>query len=138
MRISQDLIIKQAKSHRQLTFVGLIVFNIILGALDITFNYVNGFRAISFFAGAFIMAGLIVLWCKFDSKSRNARLKTTDAQLIFLFGMIGIPKYFWETRSRQKFLLAIGGLYLYIVPVIAYYISWFITGEILQRIGYYS
>lgn len=57
---------------------------------------------------------------------------------IVVIGIGGVPAYFWKTRTRKAFFISLGGLFIYIIPAITYYLTWFGTVKVMQLLGYYA
>lgn len=79
----------------------------------------------------------IYYWIIYDARLRSYRIPKYTKYIIILFGLIGVPIYFWQTRSLKDFWLNLAGLWLFIYYCFIYYISVVITAFFLVSIGYY-
>ena len=138
MNRNAKLLTKQYKFYRRLTFILLITSQIVFGILDVIFYYKKGFLFFSFLVSVFTYLILVPLWCKFDSSVQKRRFRSTEGFSIIVIGIIGIPAYFWRTRTRKEFFISLGGLFLYIIPATTYYLAWLLTVKVLQLVGYYA
>ena len=140
MNRNAKLLTKQYVLYRRLTFILLITFQIVFATLDVIFYYQKRFLFYSFTVNVFTYLILVLLWCSFDSGVRRGRLGIRSAEgcLIVLFGIIGIPAYFWRTRTPKEFFISLGGLFLYIIPTITYYLAYWVTVKVMQFLGYYA
>ncbi|MEL6580116.1 MAG: hypothetical protein AAFQ14_10205 [Cyanobacteria bacterium J06621_12] len=62
----------------------------------------------------------IYLWVYHDAKIHNFKISTVVKYLVILVGIIGIPIYFWRSRSSKDFWFNLGGLWLFIIYSIAF------------------
>ncbi len=140
MNRNANILTKRYESYRRLTFLLLITSQIVFGILDVIFYYQKEVLFFFLIVSVFISVILILLWCSFDSGVRRQRLglRFNEGFLIILFGIVGIPTYFWKTRTRREFFISLGGLFLYIIPAIAYHLTWWGTVRVMQFLGYYA
>jgi hypothetical protein len=54
----------------------------------------------------FVLVGLVFFWCKFDAQERNASLPRWNRVLIVVIAIIGVPIYFFRTRSTRDAIFA--------------------------------
>ena len=135
-----NILTKRYEFYRRLTFLLLIASQIVFGILDVIFYYQKEFLFVFLVVSVLINVILILLWCSFDSGVRRRRLglRFNEGFLIVLLGIIGIPAYFWKTRTRREFFISLAGLFLYIIPAIAYHLTWLGTVRVMQFLGYYA
>lgn len=105
------------KRDRCLVWLGIIA--VIGGILDPFGDRVAAFQFISFL----IAIALFYCWIIYDGRMRGFTIPKYVKYIIALFGVIGIPIYFWQTRSFRQFCLQLGGLWLFIFHYIFYYVS---------------
>ena len=111
------------------------VFQIFVGVLDVIFYQQKQFRGFSLIVSSLILIVLLLLWCSFDSAVRRRRFRFTEGLLIVIFGLVGIPAYFWKTRTRQEFFISLGGLFLYIIPAVTSFLAGLVTVKVMQILG---
>ncbi len=122
--------------------------NLVLGLIG-TAGTVNGFLTACFYSRqnvvniieicfALIAICLIYFWIYYDAKARSFRNPKLIRYLIIFIGIIGVPIYFWRTRSWKNFCLNLGGLWLFMVYSLIYYGVFLVTALVLTKLGYYS
>ncbi len=84
-----------------------------------------------------IAISIIYFWIIYDAKIRNYHIPKYIKYTIILFGIIGVPIYFWRSRSFKSFCLNLAGLWLFIYYFVIYYIFAVITAFFLFQIGYF-
>lgn len=116
----------------------MIASQIVFGVLDVIFYYQKQFGYFSFYVNVLIQLVLIMLWCSFDSAVRRQHFSFREGAIIVIIGIFGIPAYFWKSRTHKEFFISLGGLFLYIIPTVTYYLAWLVTGKVMQFFGYYA
>jgi hypothetical protein len=58
----------------------------------------------AFLARAFVLVGMVFFWCKFEAQERDASLPRWNQILIVAVALIGVPIYFFRTRSEMRSL----------------------------------
>jgi len=66
----------------------------------------SAFRIEAFVTLALTSITLIYFWCRFDAAARSVSLPTWNQVLIIAVALIGVPVYFFRTRSRRDAALA--------------------------------
>ena len=79
----------------------------------------------------------IYYWLTLDARLLNYRIPKYIKYIIILFGIIGIPIYFWQTRKFKDFCFNLGGLWLYIFYLLIYYVFKVVVTSGLSATGYY-
>ena len=74
----------------------------------------------------------VYFWIIYDARLRNYRIPKYVKFIIILFGIIGVPIYFWQTRNVKGFIINIGGLWLFIYYYLIYYIAIYITATLFN------
>lgn len=120
----ESRILKRAKQNRDLIFYLLCLLQIVLGVLAnfIPENNSNAFELVS----TILTIILLYSWCHFDARLFGFSISHLK-YLIILLAIIGIPIYFWQTRTMRQFFLNIGGLWILLLPIILNYIAAYFT-----------
>jgi hypothetical protein len=103
-----------AKRNRNLALLFLCLIEIVFGVCTV-FIPIKDIDTLSF-VSSMLSLFMLYSWCHFDAQLRNFRISSLRVWII-LFAIIVIPLYFWKTRNRRQFLLNIGGLWLFLLPV---------------------
>ncbi len=122
--------------------------NLVLGLIG-TAGALNGFLTACFYGKqnlvnfveicfALIAICLIYFWIYYDAQARSFKNPKLIRYLIILIGIIGVPVYFWKTRSLKNFCLNLGGLWLFMGYSLIYYGSFFVAALVFTKLGYYS
>lgn len=119
-KTSPKSITQQHKLYRRYAFIGLNLTMAVLAVLDMFILKGRLQGLLHNVIGKFINLFLLITWCRYDSFIHKYRLKFTDKLWIILFNYVGVPLYFWKTRSWKEFLKSWGGLHLIIVPALSY------------------
>lgn len=130
--MNKKLLIKQNKQHRRFVFIALVVFSAFFGIFDVLFYIKPEIWLYFYIANFAITIYLILLWLKFDNVIHNRRLRFSQGLAVAFVGLIAIPIYFWNTRTPKQFFVSLGGLHLYLIPLIIQYFMSFSTQAILQ------
>ena len=122
---------------RNLSLLSLAIVAALTGFIDAFSN--NSGLAISILRLLMPLIAIVTIysWIIFDAKLLNYRLPKYVKYIIILFGIIGVPIYFWQTRNLKKFCLNLGGLWMFIYYFIIYYICKIITVSGLSSLDYY-
>ena len=122
---------------RNLSLLLLALVAAITGFIDALSNH-NGLTiSILRLVMPLIAIATIYYWIVCDAKLLNYRLPRYIKCIIILFGIIGVPIYFWQTRNFKKFCFNLGGLWIFIYYIIVYYIFKVITVSGLSSLDYY-
>ena len=84
-----------------------------------------------------IAIAIVYFWIIYDAKMHQYSIPKYIKYIIILFGVIGIPIYFWKTRNFKDFCLNFAGLWLFIYYYFVFYIFAVITAFALASLGYY-
>ena len=138
MRISQQSIVQQNKRNRALAFVAIILLEVVSAILNTIYHSDAKFLLFSVVITTICYVWLLLEYCRFDSRTRRYRFKFRDGIWIVMFAIIGVPLYFWRSRSRSEFFKHVGGLYLVTMPTVIQYVTSWALIAVLQAVGYYS
>lgn len=124
---------RKTKQNRNLTFLWLCLINVLSGVCEVLIprNYIDILNFIS----SILSLIMLYYWCHFDAQLHNFRISSIRV-LIILFAIIGIPLYFWKTRTRKQFLLNIGGLWLFLLPVVLSLVAVSLTDFVVRMLGH--
>jgi len=84
------------------------------------------------------LAIAIMLWCVYDGRMRGFHVSGIWMCLIFLIGIVGVPYYFWRSRSSRECRRSVFGLFLFAAVAAPYYTAWLSLRYALEKIGYYT
>ena len=84
-----------------------------------------------------IAIAIIYYWIVYDAKLYDYRIPKYLKYIIILFAIVGIPLYFWQTRSFKAFCYNLAGIWLFIYYGFIYYICAVIMALLLSGWGYY-
>ena len=124
--------------RRQMLLVLLLVGGAVWGAADLLL-YDRGFlsRLVSI-ACAVLLAIAVMLWCVYDGRIRGFHVSGLWRWLIVLMGIVGVPYYFWQSRSRRECCRSVFGLFLFAAVAGPYYVAWYSLRYALEKVGYYA
>jgi hypothetical protein len=126
------------QKQRQMMLALLLVGGAIWGSLDLLL-YGRGFlgRLVSYVC-ALPIAVAMMLWCVYDGRIRGFHVSGIWRWLIVLIGIVGVPFYFWQSRSHRECFRGVFGLFLFAAVAVPYYFVWYSLGYVLEKIGYYA
>jgi len=137
--MTADPIQKKHYEHRRwYVYVVALELVVIVTAAEAAYSYHEGLADVLNFVSAIVVTGGILAWCIYDSLARGFRLSYGNKWRIALLAVVFVPVYFWESRGAKKSAKSLFGLSLYAPFCAAYYGAWYLTVEILTRIGYFS
>ncbi len=84
-----------------------------------------------------VAIAIIYYWVIYDAKLRNYRIPKYVKYTIILFSIVGVPIYFWQTRSFSNFCLNLAGLWIFIYHYFVYYLGVVLMTFLLSSAGYY-
>jgi predicted neutral ceramidase superfamily lipid hydrolase len=125
-------------TRRRIAFVALVSVSFFWGALGVAFYHDSLVSRLIDGFGIIFVCLAISLWSRYDSQIRAFVLTIGLRLLILLVGIVGVPLYFWQSRSRRDCVRSFFGLYLYAALYAAYLIGWYCAGYILTQTGYFS
>ena len=126
------------QKRRQMMMVLLLVGGAVWGSLDLLF-YDHGFLSkLVSFACTLLLGIAVMLWCVYDGHIRSFHVSGTWRWLIVLLGLIGVPYYFWHSRSHRECCRNVFGLFLFAAVVVPYYLAWWSLRYLLVKVGYYA
>lgn len=134
---NKDLDLTKVKSKRDMFLLWLGIAAAATGLVDAFAN--NSKLPIDIISIAISIVAIIIIYCWviYDAKLRNYRIPKYIKYIVILFSIIGVPIYFWQTRSFKDFCLNFAGLWLFIYHYFIYYLGVVITTFFLTRTGYY-
>ena len=116
----------------------LLVGGAVWGAADLLL-YDRGFlSSLVSFACGLPLAVAVMLWCVYDGRIRGFHVSRVWKWLIVLMGIVGVPYYFWQSRSHRECFRSIFGLFLFAAVAVPYYVSGYSLRYALEKIGYYG
>ena len=124
---SQDSI--KNKRNNSLYILGLLAA--IGGCLNAIFYDNNNILSLIGIIMPLLAIAAIYFWLIYDAKLRSYRIPKYVKFIIILFGIIGLPIYFWQTRNIKDFIINIGGLWLFLYYYLIYSIAIYLTAIIL-------
>jgi hypothetical protein len=126
-----NLELKNLKYKRNRTLFLLGLLGIISGFSNAVLYNQPQLLEYSSIVASLIAIAIIYYWIIYDAKVRNYRIPKYLKYLIILFSIVGVPIYFWQTRSFKNFFLNLGGLWLFAFFSFIYSIFFYITIVIL-------
>jgi hypothetical protein len=123
---------RKAKRNRTLALLFLCLIEMVFGVCTV-FIPIKDINTLSFIS-SILSLFMLYSWCHFDAQLRNFRISSIRVWII-LFAIIVIPLYFWKTRTRREFLLNIGGLWLFLLPVTLGLVAEFFTDIVSRMLG---
>ena len=109
---SKNIGVKEIKQQRNNCLLLLGLLGAIAGCLNAFLYDLDRLSNAVGIASTFGAVVLILLWIIYDAKIQNFRLPLYLKIVIILLPFIGLPIYFWQTRSFANFCLNIGGFWL--------------------------
>ena len=109
--MSENIIDLAKHRKKRSIFFALTIFTGGLNGLLIAyFNEGNNISDIINICCALFSLAWLYLWICHDAQIRNFRISKTVKYLIILVALVGVPIYFWRSRSSREFWFNLGGL----------------------------
>ena len=128
---------RKIKNKRNLTLFWLGIAALITGFINAFTNNIGLPITMVRLLMPLVAIAIIYYWIIYDARLRNYRIPKYVKYIIILFGIIGVPIYFWQTRNFFQFCLNIGGFWLFIYYLLIYYVGIVVTTFGLSSLGYY-
>ena len=113
------------RRDRTLLFFGLSA--IVAGYLTVLFAQQENLLNLLSILMSISSICLLYYWVIYDARLRNYRIPKWIKYLIILITIIGLPIYFWRTRSIKDFCLNIGGYWLIVFYSFCYLAAAYLT-----------
>jgi hypothetical protein len=117
--------------RRRLSFVALVGTAALWGAIDLLAQTGVEWAGLMSLPIVIIVASVIVWWCVCDGHMRDISLSWRFRLVILIVGLVGVPMYFWRSRTPRDRIRSGLGLGLYLAAIVSYYMGWFGLGFVV-------
>lgn len=118
-------------TRSRLVLVLILVSFFVSEALDSYFYATEGQSDVTAFVHLLLLSGLLFTWCKLDMRERSIREPTGSALLVALIAVIGVPLYFFRTRTRKEAWKSILASLGFVLAVFVVVIIGSVVGELV-------
>jgi len=115
-----------------------LVLLMLVTVAEVAFYYREGLAPLLYVVSCMTIGGGVLAWCIYDSLARGFHLSSEYRWRIGLLGPVFVPVYFYQSRGARESAKSLFGLSLYAPFYGVFYGTWYLTAEILVRIGYFS
>jgi hypothetical protein len=126
------------EKRRWYVYAGALIFLVLLTVGEVAFYYDQGLAPFFYIASCMTIGGGVLSWCISDSLARGFHLSSRYRWWIGLLGPVFVPAYFCQSRGVRASAKSLFGLSLYVPLYAAFYITWYLTVEIMTWMGYFS
>ena len=81
---------------------------------------------------------VVMLWCVYDGRVRGFHVSGLWRCLIVLMAIVGVPYYFWQSRSHRECCRNVFGVFLFAAVAVPYYVVWYSLRYALIKVGYFG
>ncbi|MCH7903161.1 MAG: hypothetical protein IH944_01185 [Armatimonadetes bacterium] len=126
------------EKRRWYVYGGSLILFVLPTVAEVMFYYEPGLALLIYIASSMTICGGVLAWCIYDSLARGFYLSAVYKLWIVLLGPVIVPAYFFQSRGVRESAKSLFGLSLYAPFFAVYYATWFLTAEVLTRMGYFS
>jgi hypothetical protein len=115
-----------------------LILLVLVTVAEVAFYYDQDLAPFLYIVSCMTIGGGVLAWCIYDSLARGFHLSSRYRWWIGLLGPVFVPAYFYQSRGARQAAKSLFGLSLYVPFYGTFYATWYLSVEILTRMGYFS
>ena len=123
---------------RWYVYGGALILLVLITVAEVMFYYDPALALLLYIASCMTIGSGVLAWCIYDSLARGFHLSSRYKGRIGMLGPVFVPVYFFQSRGFRESAKSLFGLSLYAPFYAIFYATWFLTVEVMTRMGYFS